>query len=127
MKADLALPGKQLAIKGLIVQGLIGLCLLILTVVVYPSLWVSTALGVIVFIVPHTIFAYWVFRYAGGTKNNIVAQSFNQGMKLKLIITVLLFVIAFFHFNAHPLPLLGAYVITMVSQWAAMFCFSQKS
>jgi ATP synthase protein I len=127
MKADLALPGKKLAVKGLMVQCLTGILLVITTLVVYPLFWVSTILGVTAFFVPHSIFAYWIFRYAGATKNNIVAQSLNQGMKLKLIATVLIFVIAFSQTNAHPLPLLGAYVITMISQWLAMFFLSRMS
>lgn len=127
MKADLALPGKQLAIKGVVVQSLIGLVMIVITAITAPIALSSVAIGVFAFLAPHSIFAYWVFRYAGGTKNRLVAQSFNQGMKLKLISTVCIFVIAFLYVNAHPLPLLGAYAITMVVQWMTMFCLSRMS
>jgi ATP synthase protein I len=126
MKADLALPGKKLAAKGIIVQLIVGLIMILLSVFVLSDGWVSVTLGVITFLIPHSIFAYWVFRYAGATKNHIVAQSLNQGMKLKLILTILMFVISFSVFNAQLLPLIGAYVITMVSQWTAIYRFSTE-
>jgi ATP synthase protein I len=126
MKADLALPGKKLAAKGIIVQLIVGLIMILLSVFVLSDGWVSVTLGVITFLIPHSIFAYWVFRYAGATKNHIVAQSLNQGMKLKLILTILIFVISFSVFNAQLLPLIGAYVITMVSQWTAIYRFSTE-
>lgn len=127
MASDLAATGKKLAKKGLLVQAITGIILVILTLVLSPDGWISTGFGVMAFFVPHSIFAYWVFRYAGATKNRIVAQSFNQGMKLKLIITALIFVIAFSFFNAHPLLILGAYAITSLSQWMAMLCVTYPS
>lgn len=126
MKADLASTGKRLSVKIVMVQIITGLSLLILTGLIYPDYWVSVAIGALALILPHSIFAYWVFRYAGATKNSIVAQSFNQGMKLKLITTLLIFVMVFSLLNLHPLPLFGAYIITMVSQWLAMFCLSRR-
>jgi len=127
MTAELASSGRKLAFKGLFIQLLTASCLLILSVL-YRSSWLtSVILGIIAYSVPYIIFAYWVFRYAGGTKNNIVAQSFNQGMKLKLILTVTIFGLAFLHFNAHPLPLIGAYAMLMVAQATAMFYFSRRA
>jgi ATP synthase protein I len=121
MQNGLAAAGKVLAVKGVIVQIIMTL-LVTLTVAVVHSEYVITVLfGCLSFLVPHSIFAFWVFRHAGATKNELVAQSFSQGMKIKLFLTVLFFIIAFSQLNAHPLPLLGAYVIIMVSQWLAMF------
>jgi ATP synthase protein I len=125
MTTDLALPGKRLAAKGIFSQ-LIVACILVAATAFYDlKLSLSTILGVIAFLVPHTVFSYWVFRYAGATKNQIVARSMKQGMKLKLLLTFFIFVIAFSQLNAQPLLLLGAYTITMVTQWGAMFVFSR--
>jgi ATP synthase protein I len=124
MASDLAAPGKKLAKKGLWVQALTGTILVLLSALISSDFAKSSAFGVAAFLIPHSIFSYWVFRYAGATKNRIVAQSFNQGMKLKLIITALIFVFAFSLFNAHPLFVLGAYAITLLSQWMAMLCFT---
>ncbi|MFT6270562.1 MAG: ATP synthase protein I [Alphaproteobacteria bacterium] len=125
MTTDLASPGKKLAFKGIFVQTSVGCVLVLLTAFYDLKLLLSTLTGVIAFLVPHCFFAYWVFRYSGATKNEIVAQSMNQGMKLKLILTFFIFVIAFSQLNAQPLLLLGAYVITMVSQSTAMFFLSR--
>lgn len=127
MQANLAQPGRALAAKGIIVQLIIGCLMVLLSVLFLSDIWVSVTLGVTAFLIPHSIFAYWVFRYAGATKNSIVAQSLNQGMKLKLILTIVIFVIAFTVFSAQLLPLLGAYAITMVSQWTAIIRFSDQS
>jgi ATP synthase protein I len=126
MMTDLALPGKKIAVKGILVQLVVGVVLTLLGVGYDPNMLLSIGLGIGAFLVPHSFFAYWVFRYAGATKNKIVAQSMNQGMKLKLMLTFFIFVIAFSHFNAQPLFLLGSYVITMVSQSAAMFFLSRS-
>ncbi|MBT1451576.1 ATP synthase subunit I [Glaciecola sp. XM2] len=127
MRVDLAKPGRKLALAGIKVQLAVGACLVLITALIYPELWLSCAIGVIAFALPHSIFAYWIFRYAGATKNKIVAQSLNQGLKLKLILTGLIFGIAFSFYNAHLVAIFGAYAITMVSQWTAMFRLSQMS
>jgi ATP synthase protein I len=126
MATDLAAPGKRLATKGVVVQFLVGLCMLSFSLFYDPKSSLSIILGVISCLIPHSVFAYWVFRYAGATKNSVVAQSMNQGMKLKLVLTMLIFVIAFSLLHGQPLYLLGAYAITMVSQWTAMFVLSVK-
>jgi ATP synthase protein I len=121
MNNGLASTGRVLALKGIVVQIFTSLLLCILALVFNTSILYAVLLGCISFVIPHSIFAYWVFRYAGATKNNLVAQSLSQGMKIKLILTSVLFIVAFSQFNAHPLPLLGAYATIMVSQWLAMF------
>jgi len=120
MKADLAAPGKKLALKGITFQCCVGVLMLTIVMFVSPKLWLSVLIGILAFLIPHSIFTYWVFRYAGATKNRIVAQSLNQGMKLKLVLTSLIFVIAIAIMNADVFLLLGAYTVTMVSQGAAM-------
>ena len=121
MRASLARPGRVLAFKGIIVQIVVGTAALLLAVFFAPEKVISTSLGFIAFIVPHSLFAYWLFRYAGATKTREVAQSLSQGMKVKLALTTLIFVIAFAVYSADPMFLIGTYAITMASQWAAMF------
>jgi ATP synthase protein I len=125
VKKSLATAGRILAIKGIVAQIFVSLVCIGTAIIFQNNQVVSVIFGCLSFLVPHSIFAYWVFRYAGATNNEIVVQSFSQGMKLKLILTSGFFVIAFSHFNAHPLFLLGAYVITMFSQWLAMYIIKQ--
>lgn len=121
MQYDLARTGRVLALKGIVVQAFTSLLLCSIVLFLDTNTLVAVVFGCISFVVPHSIFAYWVFRYAGATKNSLVAQSLSQGMKIKLILTSVLFIVAFSQFHAHPLPLLGAYATIMVSQWLAMF------
>lgn len=127
MSSDLAAKGKQLAKKGVYTQLFTSFILIVIVSVIDTEYTAAVFFGCLSFILPHGFFAYWSFRYAGATKKKQVVQSFNQGLKVKLMLTVILFVIAFSQFNAHPLPLLGAYAITTVSQWVAMFHLRQTS
>ena len=72
------------------------------------------------------VFAAFAFRYAGASKNQLVARSFSQGSKLKLALTIILFVIAFKGLNATPLEIFVAYVITTASHGLAMFHYGSK-
>ncbi|GBL06141.1 ATP synthase subunit I [Glaciecola sp. KUL10] len=127
MSSDLAFKGRQLAKKGVYVQLLTSLILIVIVSLINAEYTIAVTFGCLSFLLPHGFFAYWSFRYAGATKKKLVVQSFNQGLKVKLMLTIILFVIAFSQFNAHPLPLIGAYVIITVSQWAAMFHLRQMS
>ena len=68
----------------------------------------------------------FAFRYAGASKNDLVARSFSQGSKLKLALTIILFVIAFKCLNAAPLEIFMAFVITTASHGLAMFHYGTK-
>ena len=123
MSSYLARGGRRLATKGIYVQLAVSILLVLSCLLSYDEYLIDVIFGCASFLLPHSFFAYWLFRYAGATKANLVVQSFNQGIKVKLMLTILLFIIAFSQFNAHPIPLLGAYAIIMVSQSVAMFRF----
>lgn len=121
MPANLAENGKNLAKKGILAQCISSLVLIVIVFLIQPGYTIAVIIGALSFIIPHSFFAYWSFRYAGATKSKLVVQSFSQGLKIKLALTVVFFAIAFSQFNAPPLPLMGAYVVAMVSQWLAMY------
>lgn len=127
MPVDLAYNGKQLAKKGILAQCISSLVLIVCVFLTKTEYTAAATIGAFAFIVPHSFFAYWIFRYAGATKNKIVAQSFSQGLKVKLALTTVFFAIAFSHLNAAPFPLFGAYVVAMLSQWFAMVTLSRPS
>lgn len=127
MLVNLADEGNKLARKGILAQCVSSLVLMLIVLVIKPEHTAAVIIGALTFIIPHSFFAYWLFRYAGATKNRIVAQSFNQGLKIKLVLTIVFFAIAFSLVNAAPVPLFGAYVVAMLSQWFAMVLLSRKS
>jgi ATP synthase protein I len=118
---DLADNGQKIAKKGILAQCSSSLVLVVCVLVIKSEFTVAVVFGALTFIIPHCFFAYWSFRYAGATKSELVVQSFSQGLKIKLVLTVIFFAIAFSQLNAAPFPLLGAYVLAMVSQWFAMY------
>ncbi len=127
MLLNLADNGKRLAKKGLLAQCISSLILLVIVLCIKPEYTIAIVLGALSFIVPHSFFAYWSFRYAGATKNNLVAQSFNKGMKVKLALSIIFFAFTFSMFDAPPLIFFGAYVTAMVSQALAMALLSDRA
>lgn len=121
MQLDVAAPGKQLAKTGILVQLVVMIIMLVFIALTFSEHLIAVAIGSLSYVIPHSIFSYWVFRYAGATKNQLVAQSFSQGMKIKLILTSLLFFVAYSFFHTNPLFLLGSYATIMVSQWLTMY------
>ncbi len=119
--------GKDLAKKGLLFQIIAAIVVTIIAGVVggTPSAISATA-GAVISILPTIVFSVFAFRYAGASKNDLVARSFSQGSKLKLALTIILFVIAFKGLNAAPLEIFMAFVITTASHGLAMFHYGTK-
>ena len=74
-----------------------------------------------------TVFAFLAFKYAGASQNKLVVRNFNKGSKLKFIITIVLFVMAYKSPNLQPLPLLISYVITLMAQWPIIILVSRAN
>ncbi|QJR80966.1 ATPase F0F1 [Alteromonas pelagimontana] len=122
MKRDLAANGKRLAKKGTIYQlGIAVLLVLFSSWFISSSIAVSTGIGALISILPNALFAVFAFRYAGASKNELVARSFSQGAKVKLAMTVILFVVAFKGMHADPIAVFLAYAVTTVTYWVALF------
>ncbi|BFT32082.1 hypothetical protein D210916BOD24_32580 [Alteromonas sp. D210916BOD_24] len=119
--------GKDLAKKGLLFQIIAAIVVTIIAGVIggIPSA-TSAAAGALISILPTIVFSAFAFRYAGASKNDLVARSFSQGSKLKLALTIILFVIAFKGLNAAPLEIFMAFVITTASHGLAMFHYGSK-
>ena len=119
---DLAGAGKKLARHALQIQ------VIVMTLLVIISAWAmsvevakSAALGALISILPNAIFALFAFRYSGASKNELVVRSFSQGAKLRLVLAVILFVVAFKFLHAIPEAVFAAFAVTTVSYWLAMF------
>ena len=127
MTNKLAKRGLDLAKKGLLFQAVTALFVTIIAGAAGGShSAMSAAAGALTSILPNIAFAAFAFRYAGASKNQLVARSFSQGSKLKLALTIILFVIAFKGLNAAPLEIFMAFVITTASHGLAMFHYGTK-
>tara|TARA_X000000368_G_C22659990_1_gene549196 strand:+ start:40 stop:447 length:408 start_codon:yes stop_codon:yes gene_type:complete len=123
----LARRGLDLAKKGLLFQAITAIVITGLAGAAGGShSAISAAAGTLISILPNIVFAIFAFRYAGASKNELVARSFSQGSKMKLALTIILFVIAFKGLNASPLEIFMAFVITTASHGLAMFHYGTK-
>lgn len=127
MTNKLAKRGLDLAKKGLLIQAVTALFVTAFAAAAGGShSAMSAAAGALISILPNSVFMAFAFRYAGASKNDLVARSFSQGSKLKLALTIILFVIAFKGLNAAPLEIFMAFVITTASHGLAMFHYGTK-
>ena len=127
MTNKLAKRGLDLAKKGLLFQAITAIVITGLAGVAGGShSAISAAAGTLISILPNIVFAIFAFRYAGASKNELVARSFSQGSKMKLALTIILFVIAFKGLNVSPLEIFMAFVITTASHGLAMFHYGTK-
>lgn len=127
MRNNLAAPGRELARNALISQCIAAL-LIVFIIATTSSVEVlkSVALGATISIIPACVFALFAFRFAGASKNHLVNKSFSQGAKMKLVLTTILFVVAFAGFHAQPVWLFAAYVATTASHALALFWLGTK-
>ncbi|PKG97886.1 ATP synthase subunit I [Paraglaciecola sp. MB-3u-78] len=126
MITSLAQEGRQLARKVLFFQSLITMilaCIFFLFLGKYSG--ISALYGGLICVLPGMVFALLAFRYAGASQNKLVVRSFNKGSKLKFIITIVLFVMAYKSPNLQPLPLLISYVVTLMAQWPIIILVSR--
>ena len=90
---------------------------LIFTLIIYFIWGVTTATsaltGGVIGVVPNIIFAYKAFKYAGAKSSKLVVESFFSGVKIKMIVTALLFAMVFKTLSILPLPFFGMFCLVM--------------
>lgn len=121
MANKLARQGQKMAFKVLFLQSVAVVLLSIGTFVVFDGITtLSFFFGGLMNIIPNSMFALLAFRFSGASQNELVVRSFSQGAKLKLIITVIIAIVAFYGLKLEPLPLFVGFMVTTFCQWAAM-------
>lgn len=100
-------------------QILFSISIVMLTTLVIYIIWGAThakssLVGGIVAIVPNIVFALKAFRYAGAQSSKKVVESFFSGVKLKMVLTALLFALAFKFIVLLPIPFFVMFCLVMV-------------
>lgn len=114
--------GKSLVKKGLVSQIVCALLIIALSSLLYNwAIGVAVAMGVLISIIPSACFSFYAFRFSGARQSRQVMQSFNHGSKIKLFITISLFVMAFAVVKVEPLPVFLSYIAITAVQWAVFF------
>ena len=90
---------------------------LLITSVIYICCGLSFAksafYGGLISIIPHMVFAYKAFKYAGAQSSKKVMESFFTGEKLKMALTAFLFALAFKYLLIVPVPFFVTYFLVM--------------
>ena len=111
---SLVKPGRKFAYQQV---GLTILVVFIFTLVTYFCWGLTHAKSVLtggsIGVIPNFIFAYKAFRFAGAKSSKLVVESFFSGVKLKMVVTALLFSLAFKFLVILPLPFFGMFCLVM--------------
>ncbi len=67
----------------------------------------------VVTIIPNIVFALKAFKYAGAKSSKLVVESFFSGVKLKMVLTALLFALAFKFLVLLPIPFFSMFCLVM--------------
>lgn len=101
-----------------VVQLGVLLPLSLLTLVVDKTTAISTLLGGLLCVLPHTYFASYAFRYVGARSARLIARSFYRGETGKFLLAMVGFALVFA--LVKPLDLAAlflAYIAMLLVQW----------
>lgn len=114
--------GRRIAIRVAKVQIAAVIILTVLMYLIYGVSGVLTAIaGACIGLIPNIVFARYAFRFGGARAASQVVQSFYAGEALKMVLTVVLFTIAFVILNGPWLPLFVVFITVTVLQWLVPF------
>lgn len=115
MNNKLTKAGRKIALM----QSLFTFCVVLLVTLFIFFVWgyvhaKSAFIGGMVAIVPYIVFALKAFKYAGATSSKKVVESFFSGVKIKMVLTALLFALAFKFLVLLPVPFFVMFCLVMV-------------
>ncbi|MFT7008120.1 MAG: ATP synthase protein I [Colwellia sp.] len=126
MTNRLTIAGRKLAWQ----QNLLAISLVLLCSLISYFIWgldhVKSILAAgLVTIIPNSVFALKAFKYAGAKSSKLVVESFFSGVKLKMVLTALLFVLAFKFFVLLPIPFFSMFCLIMALPLVTPFYIKQ--
>ena len=115
MTNKLTLAGRKLAWQ----QNILAISVVLLCSLISYFIWglvhaQSILAAGVVTIIPNIVFALKAFKYAGAKSSKLVVESFFSGVKLKMVITALLFALTF--------KFLVLFIIIEPIPFFSMFC-----
>lgn len=127
MKNKLANAGRKLAWQqNALAISVVLLCSLV-SYFIWGFVYVQSILAAgVVAIIPNIVFAFKAFKYAGAKSSKLVVESFFSGVKLKMVLTALLFVLAFKFLVLLPIPFFSMFCLIMVLPLVMPFFIKQK-
>jgi ATP synthase protein I len=87
----------------------------------------SALVGGSIYVVPNLIFSYLAFAFSGARQAKNVVMAFYLGEVVKLVLTIVLFTIAFLTFDANFASLFVSFALVMFSQLSAPLFFNKNN
>lgn len=114
--------GLQLAKKLIIIQLVISFLCSLVFLFVYGLSGAATALvGGMISVIPNFVFTRYAFRHAGARAVRDVVRSFYAGEAIKMVLTILLFAIAFVTLEGPWPPLFISFGVVTFTYWLIPF------
>lgn len=114
MVAALARPGRELAKRLLMIQfGAVTLLATGMAIAVNVDWGLSALVGGGIFIIANATFALCAFMFSGARAAKQIAASFYTGEVLKILITVVLFTVAYMYMQVELVPLKLTYLLAL--------------
>ncbi|MEL7292415.1 MAG: F0F1 ATP synthase subunit I [Pseudomonadota bacterium] len=114
MVAALARPGRELAKQLLMIEfGAVTLLAAGMAVAVNAEWGVSALIGGGIFVIANAVFALFAFMFSGARAAKRITASFYTGEALKILITVVLFTVAYMYMQVELVPLKLTYLLAL--------------
>ncbi|QND99651.1 F0F1 ATP synthase subunit I [Vibrio vulnificus] len=114
MVAALARPGRELAKQLLMIEsGAVIFVAAGVALAVNAEWGVSSLIGGGIFVVANAVFSICAFLFVGARASKYVAISFYTGEALKILITVVLFSVAYMYMQVELVPLKLTYLLVL--------------
>ncbi len=126
MTQALSKRGKKVAYKVVLTQfiavSIVSSIALAMDLKTAASLFIGGAIGVI----PAFVFARKLFQYAGARQARLVVRAFYLGEALKLLLTIILFVLVFKFVPIESAALLFGYGVALMAHWVSIAIFKAE-
>ncbi|MEZ8101747.1 F0F1 ATP synthase subunit I [Vibrio bivalvicida] len=114
MVAALARPGRELAKQLLMIQfGAVTLLAAGMAIAVNADWGLSALIGGGIFVIANAVFALCAFMFSGARAAKRITASFYAGEALKILITVVLFTVAYMYMQVELVPLKLTYLLAL--------------
>ena len=127
MSNVLARRGRSSAYKLVVIQAaIVGVTSILLFALWGFQYGLSAFAGGVIAVLPNFVFATLAFSHAGSSASGKVVQSFFLGEAVKLLLTIVLFAIAFGLLDMVFAPLFATYALGILVPWAVPLYFKQN-
>ncbi len=110
---------RKVAFKVVGIQLVVAVIVSLIALLIDFKTGFSVFVGGMVCVIPSSYFAFKAFSVAGAQKSREVVRAFYMGEVIKLLLTVVLFIVAFKLLPISPAPMLTGYFLTLLANWLA--------